>query len=44
MITHLQMSDWLSSQALEMIRVIEPIGFNMVYVASKINAQIEVNA
>jgi len=34
-LTHEQMYDWLSSQALETIRMIEPIGFNMVYVASK---------
>jgi ubiquinone/menaquinone biosynthesis C-methylase UbiE len=37
-ITHQQMHAWLSNQALEMIRVIEPIGFNMVYVGTKINS------
>lgn len=36
-LTHEQMHAWLSSQALEAIRMIEPIGFNMVYVASKKN-------
>ena len=36
-ITHEQMYDWLSSQSLETIRVVEPIGFNMVYVATKLH-------
>jgi len=36
-ITHEQIFSWLSSQALEMIRMVEPIGFNTVYVANKIN-------
>jgi hypothetical protein len=35
-LTNEQMYNWLSSQALESIRVVEPIGFNMVYVATKI--------
>lgn len=34
-LTHEQMYNWLSSQPLEMVRMVEPIGFNMVYVASK---------
>lgn len=34
-LTHEQMSNWLNEQALESIRMLEPIGFNMVYVASK---------
>jgi ubiquinone/menaquinone biosynthesis C-methylase UbiE len=34
-LTNEQMYNWLSSQALESIRVVEPIGFNMVYVATK---------
>ncbi len=35
MLTHKQMVEWLSAQPLEAIRLIEPIGFNLVYVASK---------
>jgi ubiquinone/menaquinone biosynthesis C-methylase UbiE len=34
-LTHEQMYQWLSDQALESIRMVEPIGFNMVYVATK---------
>ena len=34
-LTHEQMHSWLSRHELEAIRMIEPIGFNMVYVASK---------
>ena len=35
MLTHEQMHGWLARQPLEAIRLIEPIGFNMVYVATK---------
>jgi ubiquinone/menaquinone biosynthesis C-methylase UbiE len=34
-LTHEQMLGWLRDQPLELIRMLEPIGFNMVYVASK---------
>ncbi len=35
MITNADMQGWLAAQPLERIRLIEPIGFNFVYVASK---------
>lgn len=35
LITHEMMQRWLAAQPLEMIRLIEPIGFQFVYVASK---------
>ncbi len=34
-LTHEQMHNWLTACELEAIRMLEPIGFNMVYVASK---------
>jgi len=34
-LTHEQMQGWLAAQALEAIRLLEPIGFNPVYVASR---------
>lgn len=35
MLTHAQMHGWLAAQPLEAIRMVEPIGFNLVYVANK---------
>ena len=35
MLTHEQVHGWLSDQPLEAIRLLEPIGFNLVYVANK---------
>ena len=35
MLTHEQMHSWLTHQPLELIRLLEPIGFNLVYVATK---------
>jgi ubiquinone/menaquinone biosynthesis C-methylase UbiE len=34
-LTHEQMHAWLAAEDLEAIRLVEPIGFNLVYVASK---------
>ncbi len=34
-LTHEVMHDWLAAQPLEAVRLIEPIGFNFVYVATK---------
>ncbi len=35
MLTHEQVHGWLTSEALEAVRLVEPIGFNQVYVAIK---------
>lgn len=35
MLTYQQMRDWLAQESLEAIRLIEPIGFNFVYVATR---------
>ncbi len=35
MLTHKQVSDWLKASGLEAIRLVEPIGYNQVYVATK---------